>query len=124
MAGVVAIAVTTCGEIAPAGPVVPAIMIRQLSKSFDSTSGTILVLEGVNLDIEEGGFVSVLGPSGCGKSTLLRIVAGLVGYESGIVMVRGQPVGQPRAEVGVVFQTPNLLAWRTVIGNLRTRPRN
>jgi NitT/TauT family transport system ATP-binding protein len=96
-----------------------AITIRELSKSFLSRHSTIVALDGISLAVEQGEFLSVLGPSGCGKSTLLRIVAGLIAYESCSVAVRSQQVTGPRDEIGVVFQTPNLLPWRTVLGNLR-----
>jgi NitT/TauT family transport system ATP-binding protein len=118
MVGVVASAMNSPGGGVATGAT-PAIAVCELSKSFLSRRGNVLALQGVSLDVEEGAFLSVLGPSGCGKSTLLRIVAGLITYESGKVAVRGQPVTRPRDEVGVVFQTPNLLPWRTVVGNLR-----
>ena len=119
MVSLVAIAVNSPVERAPLDRAVPAIAVHELSKSFLSRHGTVLALQGVSLEVEEGAFLSVLGPSGCGKSTLMRIIAGLVPHESGKVAVRGRQVIQPRDEVGVVFQTPNLLPWRTVLGNLR-----
>ena len=78
------------------------------------------VLRGVNLTVESGRFVSLLGPSGCGKSTLLKILAGLLEPTSGSVEVDGFPAREAlrRRAVGVVFQQPILLPWRTVEANV------
>ncbi len=91
------------------------IEIDGLSKRF--RSGTV-ALEDVSLVVEPGEFVSVLGPSGCGKSTLLRLVAGLLSPTSGQVRIGGQAVAGPHTQVGIVFQSPVLLDWRTVLGNV------
>jgi len=95
-----------------------AVRIADLSKAWGGKSGT-LALQGVDITVRDQEFVSVLGPSGCGKSTLLRILAGLTGHDTGSVSLFGEPVGQPRDDVGVVFQTANLLPWLTVEANLR-----
>ncbi len=74
----------------------------------------------LTIDIPSGQFVAVLGPSGCGKSTLLRIVAGLVPPDpGGVVEVLGRPQKTPSDDVGVVFQTHNMLPWLTVDANIR-----
>ncbi len=91
------------------------IEIERLSKRF--RTGTV-ALEDVSLTIEPGEFVSVLGPSGCGKSTLVRIVAGLLPATEGQVRIGGRPVSGPHTEIGIVFQSPVLLEWRTVLGNV------
>jgi NitT/TauT family transport system ATP-binding protein len=75
-------------------------------------------IRNVTLDVAENEFVSVLGPSGCGKSTLLMMVAGLVEPSEGTISINGSPVTGPRAEIGVVFQQPVLLPWRTVLDNV------
>jgi len=72
----------------------------------------------VSFGVGEGEFVSVLGPSGCGKSTLLMMVAGLLAPSGGEIRVDGTPVRGPRREIGVVFQSPVLLPWRTVLDNV------
>ena len=66
----------------------------------------------------EGGFVAVVGPSGCGKSTLTRLVAGLLIPDEGEVRVHGKRVTAPRANVGMAFQNPVLLEWRTILQNV------
>lgn len=78
----------------------------------------VLALEDVSLDIRPGEFVTIIGPSGCGKSTLLKIIAGLVRPSSGEVSLGGSEVTGPSADVGLVFQQPVLLPWRTVSKNV------
>jgi len=96
----------------------PLIAIRGLSKVYTTAGGDeVLALEGIDLDIRPGEFLTVAGPSGCGKSTLLKILAGLLRPTSGSVLLRGTPVTGPRREIGVVFQSPVLLPWRTVLQN-------
>ena len=75
-------------------------------------------LERVSLEIERGATVAFVGPSGCGKSTLLKLVAGLVRPTEGAVAVDGRPVAAPLKNVGMAFQNPVLLPWRTVLDNL------
>ncbi len=90
------------------------IRIRNLSKSF----GDVVALRDIDCTIEKGSFVSIVGPSGCGKSTLLRIVAGLLGYSQGQVLLDGQPIQGTRRDIGVVFQSSILLPWRTILENV------
>lgn len=92
-----------------------AIAIDGVTKRF----GGLTALENVTADINDREFVSILGPSGCGKSTLLRILAGLVGCEEGGIDIFGGRVSGPRDDVGVVFQTSNLLPWLNIEANLR-----
>jgi NitT/TauT family transport system ATP-binding protein len=67
--------------------------------------------------VREGEFVALVGPSGCGKTTLLRILAGLLRGTTGEVTLKGTPVDRPRRDIGMVFQSPVLLPWRTVLDN-------
>jgi NitT/TauT family transport system ATP-binding protein len=91
----------------------PKLQISSLGKSF----GELLALHDINLAIERGEFIAVVGPSGCGKTTFLRIVAGLEPGSSGKVELDGRPVTRPGGDRGFVFQTDNLLPWRTVFAN-------
>jgi NitT/TauT family transport system ATP-binding protein len=99
----------------------PIIEVCSVSKTFGSRAGETEALADVSLSIEPGEFVSIIGPSGCGKSTLLRIVADLVEPSAGTVRVRGKPPRQARLDrdYGIVFQTPVLYDWRTVVENVR-----
>ncbi len=77
-----------------------------------------LAVEGVSLSIAQGEFVGLVGPSGCGKSTLLRVISGLRPPSSGEATVHGQPVRGPIASIGMAFQNPTLMPWRTVLQNI------
>lgn len=96
----------------------PYIQISNLEKVFRSPKGDVIALKGIELDIQEREFMSLLGPSGCGKSTLLKIVAGLAGYSGGLVNVQGRPVQGPPDDMGIVFQRDVLLDWRTILDNV------
>jgi len=91
--------------------------IKGLTKRFE---GGTLALEGIDLAIEEGEFVSLIGPSGCGKSTLLRIIGDLIQPTTGTVQVNGKAAAQARADrdYGIVFQDAVLYDWRTVSRNI------
>lgn len=78
----------------------------------------IEALRDVSLSVPRGQFVALVGPSGCGKSTLLRLVAGLLMPSDGTVRIGGEVIFAPRADVGMVFQRPTLLPWRSVLDNI------
>jgi NitT/TauT family transport system ATP-binding protein len=93
--------------------------IAGLEKTYATKDGqAIIALKDVNLEIGEGEFISVVGPSGCGKTTLLKILAGILQRSSGDVTMRGRSLSGPSRELGVVFQAPVLLPWRTVLQNV------
>ncbi|HXG53221.1 MAG TPA: ABC transporter ATP-binding protein [candidate division Zixibacteria bacterium] len=94
------------------------IAVRDVSRTFANASRTVNALERVSFEIQAGEFVSIVGPSGCGKSTLLKIVSGLLPPSSGSVLVAGHPVRGPLESVGMVFQSPVLLKWRSVLDNI------
>ena len=75
-------------------------------------------LSDINLTVRRGEFISVVGPSGCGKTTLLKILAGLSPKSGGAVRIAGRDVTKPLPEVGMVFQAPTLLPWRTIFDNV------
>ena len=80
------------------------VKIDNVVKKFNGRGGEMIALNGVNLDIHENEFITVVGPSGCGKSTILNIIAGLLEPTSGNVYVDGKKVEGPGPERGVVFQ--------------------
>jgi NitT/TauT family transport system ATP-binding protein len=98
----------------------PAIECRELGVRFFSERRAVQALQGVDLTVREGEFLSLLGPSGCGKSTLLRVVADLIDGSSGQVRVLGDTPARARArrDIGFVFQDAALLPWRTVLANV------
>jgi NitT/TauT family transport system ATP-binding protein len=96
----------------------PKLAVQHLSKRF----GDLEALRDVSLEIERGGFVSVVGPSGCGKTTFLRIVAGLEPASAGRVLLDDRVVTKPGGDRGFVFQSDNLLPWRTVLTNAMIGP--
>jgi NitT/TauT family transport system ATP-binding protein len=92
------------------------VRITNLSKTFHKRQ--VKALDGVNLVLRHGSFTSVIGPSGCGKSTLLKIMTGLFPASSGEILLLGSPVTKPRQDIGIMFQQPTLLAWRTSLENV------
>jgi len=110
-------------EIAPAEDVaksvtMEAISVRELSKGYSSRDGKVSALQQISFNVSEGEFVAIVGPSGCGKSTLLKILAGLLPCSEGQACLRGTPITGPRRDIGVVFQSPVLLPWRSVLENV------
>src|SRR5215472_4737358 len=95
----------------------PIIAVRRLGKSYASAGGSVLALTDIDFTVADGEFVAILGPSGCGKSTLLKILAGLLPATSGEALLAGSPIVGPRRDIGVVFQSPVLFPWRTVLAN-------
>jgi NitT/TauT family transport system ATP-binding protein len=107
---------TATEELQPIAP--SKLVIEEVSKSFQSASGTVLALDRVSLNVAEGEFVCVVGASGCGKTTLLNIIAGLERPDSGAVLADGKPVTGPGRERLVMFQEPALFPWLNVFGNV------
>jgi len=95
------------------------ISVRHVNKTYATLDGApINALSDINLEIERGEFITVVGPSGCGKTTLLKILAGILSRSSGEILVGGTPIDGPSRQLGVVFQEPLLLPWRTVLQNV------
>jgi NitT/TauT family transport system ATP-binding protein len=93
--------------------------ILNLQKHYRSRDNQdIHALKDINLDINEGEMITVVGPSGCGKTTLLKILSGVLDSSSGEVLIDGQRLNGPSPQLGVVFQAPILLPWRTVLKNI------
>ena len=92
--------------------------IRDVKLTYETKDGRLPVLDGVDMQVPEGGFVAVVGPSGCGKSTLTRLIAGLLEPNAGEVWLHGERVTGPKSTVGMAFQNPVLLEWRSVLRNV------
>jgi NitT/TauT family transport system ATP-binding protein len=92
--------------------------ITGLSKWF----GELEALRQIDVAVEQGEFIAVVGPSGCGKTTFLRMVAGLEPATSGTILLDGEPLRGPGNNRGFVFQSDNLLPWRTVLTNAMIGP--
>jgi len=92
----------------------PVVAIEGLSKTFDTGPA----IENLSFEVGDKEFVSLVGPSGCGKSTLLRLVSGLIAPTRGSVRVREKVVRGPLVGVGMVFQAPVLLPWRSTLANV------
>ena len=98
----------------------PVVEVAGVSKTFGTGTGAVTAIEGIDLTIGEGEFVSLIGPSGCGKSTLLRLIGDLTVPTAGLVLVNGKPARQGRLDrdYGMVFQAPVLMDWRTIRANI------
>lgn len=97
----------------------PILQVESLTKAFQNDQkGQILAVANISFAVRIGEFLGIVGPSGCGKTTLLHLLAGLLPPTKGQIWVAGQPLTQPHPEIGVVFQKPNLMPWRTVLDNI------
>jgi len=96
----------------------PLIAVQDVAKTYRTRDGEVESLKPLTFGIAKGEFLAVVGPSGCGKSTLLKMVAGLLPASRGRISISGRDVSGPPDNVGIVFQSPVLLAWRTVLQNV------
>jgi NitT/TauT family transport system ATP-binding protein len=94
------------------------IRLGRVGMTYTTASGTVEALRDIDLAVGRGELVAIVGPSGCGKSTLLRVIAGLRPPSRGGVEVDGRAVTRPLPSVGMVFQAPVLLKWRTIEANV------
>lgn len=98
-----------------------ALTISHLSKTYipaRRSQPPVVALDDIDFEVLPGEFVSFVGPSGCGKSTLLNILGGLLDATAGTVSVHGDRITGPRAEIGMMFQSPVLFPWRTIMNNV------
>jgi NitT/TauT family transport system ATP-binding protein len=95
----------------------PLVSIDNVDMRYGGSSGTLAV-QGLSLGIERGEFAAVVGPSGCGKSTLMKLVTGLHIPQGGVVTVASERVTKPVSIVGMAFQNPTMLPWRTTLDNI------
>ncbi len=100
------------------------LLVQNLDKSYIINEGfgkrsRVHALRGLNLEVNEGEFVTVIGPSGCGKSTFLMVVAGIHLFDSGVLLLDGRSISEPGLDRGVVFQDFALFSWMTVRNNVK-----
>jgi len=103
---------------AGAQPAKPLVAVSGVTKRFFAKGQVVHALGPIDLAIEPGEFVSFLGPSGCGKSTLLNLIAGLLPCTTGAVLLKGRRLVETPPEIGMMFQSPVLLDWRTARANV------
>ena len=96
----------------------PQLQIDALTVTYQTRRGELNAVADLSLDVGRKEFVAVLGPSGCGKSTLLKIVSGLLKPSDGRAILDGSEITGPRPDVGIVFQQPVLLPWKTILDNV------
>jgi len=115
--------VETAADQRPQGQASPrsardVISVRRLSLKYGRGATGVLALSDITFNVADGEFIVVVGPSGCGKSTLLKVLAGLLPQTEGEADLKGTPIKGPRRDIGVVFQSPVLFPWRSVLGNV------
>jgi NitT/TauT family transport system ATP-binding protein len=96
----------------------PFVSFKNIGHTYHSDKHSVTVLKDVNFNVNKHEFVAIVGPSGCGKSTLLRLLSGLILPTQGEISVFGQPVTEPREDIGIVFQKPTLLPWKNILDNV------
>ncbi len=94
------------------------ISCERVHKIYGQGSSAFEAVKAATFSVDKGEFVSLLGPSGCGKSTLLMMIAGLESVTDGRILAGGTPIDEPRSEIGIVFQDPTLLPWKTALQNI------
>ena len=100
------------GAPAPFGRVV------NVTKTFDTAGQPVPAVKDVSFQFRKGDLISLLGPSGCGKTTVLKMMGGLIPASGGLLELDGKAIDAPFPGVGVVFQAPTLMPWRSVLGNV------
>ena len=96
----------------------PLVRAQAVSKEYRGGEKEMIALQGMDLDVMDGEFLSLLGPSGCGKSTALNIMGGLLDPTAGEVTFDGKPMSGPSRDIGMMFQQAVMFPWRTTIDNV------
>jgi NitT/TauT family transport system ATP-binding protein len=103
---------TGAGAPAPFGRIV------NVTKTFNTAGQPVSAVKDVSFQFRKGDLISLLGPSGCGKTTVLKMMGGLIPATGGLLELDGKAIDAPFPGVGVVFQAPTLMPWRSVLGNV------
>ena len=101
-----------------AGAPAPFGRIVNVSKTFKTADQSVSAVKDVSFHFRKGDLISLLGPSGCGKTTVLKMMGGLIPATGGLLELDGKAITAPFPGVGVVFQAPTLMPWRSVLGNV------
>ena len=96
----------------------PLIRVRSVSKTFKAGRTLVPAVDDLSIEVGRGEFIALVGPSGCGKSTLMMMIGGLIGADGGDVTIDGRRVSGPYTDLGIVFQSAELLDWRTSLSNV------
>jgi NitT/TauT family transport system ATP-binding protein len=96
----------------------PLVSVNAVQKTYFTRQSSVQAVASATVDVARGEFVSLLGPSGCGKSTLLMMIAGLEQPTSGSISLADAPVAKPRRDIGIIFQDPTLLPWKSTLENV------
>ena len=110
------LALATKPDLPP--PVKPLVSVNAVQKTYFTRQSSVQAVASASVDVARGEFVSLLGPSGCGKSTLLMMIAGLEQPTAGSISLADAPVAKPRRDIGIIFQDPTLLPWKSVLENV------
>jgi NitT/TauT family transport system ATP-binding protein len=94
------------------------VRLENVSMIYETRRGPVQALQDFSLEVTSGEFVAIIGPSGCGKSTLLKAAAGLLQPSSGRILLGNEVVTKPRTDIGMMFQSPVLLPWKSVLKNV------
>lgn len=100
----------------------PYIQLKNINKIYLTKDDAITACQNISFDINESEFIAIVGPSGCGKTTILKMIAGLISYTAGSIIVGGQLVSEPITNLGIIFQDAVLLDWRDVLSNVLIQP--
>ena len=95
-----------------------AIIIKDVTHTYKTETGLLPVIKNLTMSIPENDFTAVVGPSGCGKSTLTKLISGLLQPDEGEIFLSGEKIAEPRPTVGMAFQNPVLLEWRSILKNV------
>jgi NitT/TauT family transport system ATP-binding protein len=101
-----------------AGAPAPFGRIVNVTKTFNTAGQPVSAVKDVSFQFRKGDLISLLGPSGCGKTTVLKMMGGLIPATGGLLELDGKAIDAPFPGVGVVFQAPTLMPWRSVLGNV------
>ena len=109
---------TTTKDLKGVGATAPFGRIVNVTKTFNTAGQPVPAVKDVSFQFRKGDLISLLGPSGCGKTTVLKMMGGLIPATGGLLELDGKAINAPFPGVGVVFQAPTLMPWRSVLGNV------